>query len=35
MDCTYVITNDKIEESDKVKKIDKFFEDLKNSIGIK
>lgn len=35
IDCTYVITNDKIEESDKVKKIDKFFEDLKNSIGIK
>lgn len=32
IDCTYVITDDKIEESDKVKKIDKFFDDLKKFV---
>lgn len=32
IDCTYVITPDEIEESDKVKKIDKFFKDLKNLV---
>jgi len=32
IDCTYVITDDEIEESDKVKKIDKFFDDLKKFV---